>query len=85
MFKVCEYLCGSCGTRSDSLEERSAVAETKPCPCGGVGERVISAPRVLTTWASAERRGTNGGFSVDEAPPGALDTRDYARRHGVDV
>lgn len=72
-----EYTCGSCGLRVESLESRSSPSPSVSCPCPscpGTAERVISAPKVGTVWATAVTRGKS-----DERPsPGYLDTRGMA-------
>lgn len=73
-YVLLEYACRSCGARYESLEARSAIAKKlphPPCGCAAVADRVVSAPKVKTCWASAVTTAKSDG------PPGpaAMDTR----------
>lgn len=74
MFFMTSYLCPGCGVRSESLEDRKAIPETKDCPCGDRTERTIAAANIGTKygWAGQTTRGT------DDRPPGVMDTRAIA-------
>jgi len=73
-----DYRCPKCGRVWESLEERPAPP-TQPCDCGDVAEKQMPAPLGRVKLGEV-RRGVS-----DERPPHALDTRPYARRHGVDI
>ena len=50
---IVEFSCAPCGRRFESLENRPPP-DAAPCPsCGESSERVISAPKHKTVWASA--------------------------------
>lgn len=81
---IVEWVCETCGARTESLEDRGTVHASKECQvdsCFGVAERAISAPKVKTVWGWS----TPSKFGSEERPPGALDTRAQARRGGVDI
>lgn len=67
-----DFHCETCRTTAESLERRSENVAEKPCPCGGVAKRCLSAVMPGTVWGSFAR-----GKS-DERPPGVLDTRPLA-------
>jgi len=71
-FAYWDFQCESCGAEFESLERRSENVREKPCECGGVAKRCLSAVRSMTVWGAAER-GTS-----QERPPWALDTRPLA-------
>lgn len=73
MWIITEYLCGTCGERFESLEDRTAVPETATHCCGGIGQRVISAPSVKVCYATATTGKSDGPPS-----PHATDTRALA-------
>jgi hypothetical protein len=64
---VIEFLCPA-GHRAASLEDRAEVRERRPCECGEVGERTISAPRLKVPVSSVSRG------KADERPEGVPDT-----------
>jgi len=70
-YLMVEYLCGSCGLRSESLEDRGAVAQEIPCArCGSPAVRAVSAVMCKIPLATVTR-GKNG-----PPPERALDTRE---------
>lgn len=76
-FVLLEYACRLCGARHESLEARSAPAKTiphPPCGCAAVADRVVSAPKVKTCWASA----VTTAKSEPRPGPAAMDTRPLA-------
>lgn len=72
MYFLADYRCDRCGEVFESLEPRSSAPPHPSHPCGGVGERVLSAVLVRQKLGEVTR-GKNG-----PPPEHALDTRPMA-------
>lgn len=70
-----EYACRKCGSRSESLEPRSAPSKSlrnPPCGCDSSADRVVSAVAFKQKYGEVSR-------GKNEAPPQhALDSRPVA-------
>jgi hypothetical protein len=83
-FRLVEYLCPVHGRYEMLVEGFWPDRDRCGTPgCGQEAERVISAPKVKTKfgWATP----VHNGMKSEERPPWVKDTRDIARKRGVDV
>lgn len=71
-YKLLEYHCEDCGLTGESLERRGEIPPEKPCECGGVARKCISAAKWRQVWGAVVT-GTS-----DPRPPEAMDTRPLA-------
>jgi hypothetical protein len=74
-YLLLDYACPA-GHRLESLESRPAP-DSKPCPCGAVAERQMSAPAIRLPLVSVDHGSV-------ERPPWAMDTRSLAEGESLD-
>lgn len=72
-YLMLEFECRRCHKVAESLEPRSALPAFIVCECGGMADRVISAPKTATVWLQAVSTGKS-----DPIPAGGYDTSPIA-------